>query len=319
MFGDLGKVRFSELAAIQYHGLSGISRSCLDAIRRILQFGERPDLALLLTVDHGHAFLLCSEQDGDVAIKSGLSSGYRGEGPTALADALRALMAADIEIEEVRVSADLLERLELSALTKADLDFIKASEPVRPTSWYDYIYGIFEDKDVESSTWQQFPEVMPWHVIDERLNDLAVRFSESPDRAILDGFRRLEDRIRERLKSREHGTRLFSIAFAGDKPALVWLEEVDENARLLAMLKGAESLNELERPQPLELIDRGEQTGRAQLFTGAYQAFRNPRAHRHLNESRSEQLAEFLVLNQLFLLERAAVASPESVEKGEST
>ena len=236
-----------------------------------------------------------------------------------MADALCTLMAADIEIEEVKVSEDLLERLELSALTKADVDFIRTTEPVRPTRWYDYIYDIYEDKDVQSSTWQQFPEVMPWHVIDERLNDLAVRFFESPDRAILDGFRRLEDRIRERLKSREHGTRLFSIAFAGDKPALVWYEGVDKSARLLELFEQAESLNEHERPQPLDLIDKGEQIGRAQLFTGAYQAFRNPRAHRHLNESRSEQLAEFLVLNQLFLLERAAVASPESVEKRQST
>lgn len=311
MFVDLGKICFSELAAIQYHGLSGVSRSCLDAVRRILQFGERPDQAFLLTSGHGHAFLLYSEQDGLIAVKRGFSSGYRGEGPAALADALCTLMAADVEIEEVQVSEHLFSRLELSALTIADVDLIRASEPVRPTRWHGYIYDIYADKDVQKSAWQKFPEVMPWHVIDERLNDLALRFFDNPDRAILDGFRRLEDRIRERLKSREHGVKLFSVAFAGDRPALVWYEEVNESARLLELIERPELLNEPERPQPPDLIDKGEQVGRAQLFTGAYQAFRNPRAHRHLCESRSDELAEFLVLNQLFLLERAAVAAPE--------
>lgn len=125
MFDDLGEVRFSDLAAIEYHGMSGISHRCLNAIRRVLQFGERPDLALLLTADQSHAFLLCSEPHGDIAVKSGFSSGYRGEGPTALANALCTLMAAGVEIEEIKVPAELLGRLDLSALTNADVDLIR--------------------------------------------------------------------------------------------------------------------------------------------------------------------------------------------------
>ncbi len=39
------------------------------------------------------------------------------------------------------------------------------------------------------------------------------------------------------------------------------------------------------------------------LFTGAYMAFRNPRAHRELAHDLGAALGEFLLLNQLYLLE----------------
>jgi uncharacterized protein (TIGR02391 family) len=130
---------------------------------------------------------------------------------------------------------------------------------------------------------------MPFGILDPRLADLALDFHAAPDRVLLDGFRRLEDRIRERTGLAEHGTKLFSQAFAGDDSRLVW--NMPSNAR------GAER----------DLIEKGEQAGRAQLFTGAYQAFRNPRAHRTLNHSAAEALSEFLVLNQLFRFEAEAV------------
>jgi uncharacterized protein (TIGR02391 family) len=127
---------------------------------------------------------------------------------------------------------------------------------------------------------------------EQRLADLALDFHEAPDRVLLDGFRRLEDRIRDRTWLAEHGAKLFSQAFAGDDSRLVW--NMPQNAR------GS-------KPDPIE---KGEQAGRAQLFTGAYQAFRNPRAHRTLNHSAAEALSEFLMLNQLFRFEAEAVERP---------
>jgi len=299
MRDDLGSVRFRELAAIEYHGLSGISKSCLNAIRRLLQYGDLPERALLITANQAHAFLLSSEVLGQIAIKSGFSSGYGGEGPNALADALCALLAANVEIDEVEVEPELLARLELSALTLADLDSINSLPPVRPASFYRYIYDLPEPEKREQTAWQSFHQVMPWHVIDERLNDLATKFFESPDRVIMDGFRRLEDLVRERIKSVEHGAKLFSIAFGGDDSALMWVRvprerwTADEPANV-----------------PPEALDKSEQAGRMQLFTGAYQAFRNPRAHRVMASTGPDELAEFLMLNQLFLLEAAACERP---------
>jgi hypothetical protein len=77
---------------------------------------------------------------------------------------------------------------------------------------------------------------------------------------------------------RNHGAKLFSAAFLGDDPLLKW--QVDDEA---------------------------EQKGRANLFTGAFMAFRNPRAHRIQSDNSHEQLSEFLLLNQLFRLEADAV------------
>lgn len=229
-----------------------------------------------------------------MAIKNGFSSGYRGAGPTGLADALTLLEAANVDVEEVEVGHEVVERLGASALTRADLDHIEVSAPVRPTRWYDDIYAVYEGKHREAHVWSQFHPVMPFGIQDLRLADLALDFHEAPDRVLMDGFRWLEDRIRERTGLAEHGAKLFSQAFAGDDSRLVW--NAGPNAR------GA-------KPEPIE---KSEQAGRAQLFTGAYQAFRNPRAHRTLNHGAAEALSEFLILNQLFLFEAEAVERPAS-------
>lgn len=296
MLSALGVVRFSDLAGIQYLGSGGDSLACVDALRRVLAWPERPKSVRLLTAEKSHAFLLDFERDVAVAIKDGFSSGYRGTGPTVLADALTLLQAANLDVDEVEVGRELLERLSASALTRADLDSIEASAPVRPTRWHDYVYAIYEGRHREARVWSQFHPVMPFGILDPRLADLALDFHEAPDRVLLDGFRRLEDRIRERTGLAEHGTKLFSQAFAGDDSRLVW-----------NMPRRSQGAN----PEP---IDRGEQAGRAQLFTGAYQTFRNPRAHRTLNHSAAEALSEFLVLNQLFRFEAEAVERPPSAE-----
>jgi hypothetical protein len=119
--------------------------------------------------------------------------------------------------------------------------------------------------------------VIPFAIIDARIIDLAISFWKDPDDKLLKGYRRLEDAIRKRTSLDEHGTKLFSQTFAGNNPKLTW-----------------------------DHIDDGERAGRANLFTGAYMAHRNPRAHRELESDRDGQLAEFLLLNHLFRLEKEA-------------
>lgn len=104
--------------------------------------------------------------------------------------------------------------------------------------------------------------------------DLAISFWEAPDDKLLKGYRRLEDLVRERTQFHEHGVKLFSQVFLGNSPKLTW-----------------------------QTADNTERTGRGNLFTGAYMAHRNPRAHRELKSYQDAQLSEFLLLNHLFRLE----------------
>jgi hypothetical protein len=104
--------------------------------------------------------------------------------------------------------------------------------------------------------------------------DLAISFWKDPDDRLLKGYRRLEDMIRERIQTHEHGTKLLSEAFVGNNPKLTWKN-----------------------------IDDAEKIGRGNLFTAAFMAHRNPRAHRVLKTYRDAQLSEFLLLNHLYRLE----------------
>lgn len=278
-------VRLADLAALQYVGLTGISMSCHHAVKRLVQYGDRIEQAMILTFAGHHALLLTLDGDERVAVKAGFSSGYAGEGPRTLAEVLRLLDALNVAIEECIVPADLLERLEASALTTRDLELINTTRAVRPRRWHDYIHDATPPGTAKGSVWDGFGPVMPWAIIDGRIADLAQRFFEHPDDSILTGFRRLEDALRRRTGLDEHGAKLFAQAFTGDDAKLEW-----------------------------KVKDKGEQVGRAQLFAAAFMAYRNPRAHRELDDDGAAMLAEFLMLNQLFLLEGQAVKRKASFD-----
>ena len=178
-----------------------------------------------------------------------------------------------------------MSRLEVSALTVDDLHFIDSADVVRPMRWFDYVYPWRSKMPDGGQRLSAFPRLMPWAIIDHRIEDLAHKFFENEDDCIGKGFRRLEDRIRSRTHLQEHGTRLMQRAFMQDDRLLTW-----------------------------RVPDKAEQVGRAQLFVGAFMAFRNPRAHREHASANGQGLAEFLLLNQLFLLEAEAVDAKPPVD-----
>ena len=278
MLRNVSSVRIKDLASVQYVGLAGISASCHDAVKRLVQFGDRIERARLLTCQGQHALLLTLEPEELIVVKSGFSSGYGGEGPRTLAEVLRLLDALSVEIEECEVSEIVLEHVDASALTVKDLEAIQSAPPVRPRRWHDYIYHVLGPTEDRLPVWGNFRPVMPWAIIDRRIIDLALQFSDRPDDSILKGFRRLEDCIRTRTGLDEHGARLFANAFTGEDAKLEW-----------------------------DVKDKAEQTGRAQLFSAAFMAYRNPRAHRELDHDYVSLHTEFLMLNHLFALERQAV------------
>lgn len=228
----------------------------------------------VLSANRAHALLIRYGVGDLVAVKSGFSSGYGGEGPRGFSYVLNLLDTLGVEIEEYAVDEEVLGRVDASALTNDDITRIENSTPIRPTRWYDYLDE--REYDRPGHLWREFPPVIPFAIIDSRITDLAIRFWDNPDSCLLSAYRRLEDTIRRRTGIDEHGARLFSESFSPRNAILKW--------------QGSEQ----------------EQAGKMSLFTGAYMTYRNPRAHREVKHSAEDQLTEFLLLNHLFRLEAAA-------------
>lgn len=278
---------------LEYRGQRGVSSCCLDVIVGLIQTGRRIDRVRLLSAPGGghgvHAFLIDYEGER-VAVRSGLSSGYPGEGPRTLSTALALLDRHGHEMEEIGIDSRVMQRLNDAALTAKDLLKIEAS---RSSVWnrYDYLYDQHLPGRKNTSLWSDhFPCVLPFAAIEPDVIDLALDFWAEPDARLLTGYRRLEDRVRTLAGLHEHGVKLFQKVFLNDPPCLKW-----------------------------DVRDKSEQVGRAQLFVGAYMGFRNPRAHREPGEdwSKGQQsglLNEFMLLNHLFRLAQEAkpAAQPAS-------
>jgi len=277
---------YSELAGIQYLGRADITASCLKAMRLLIAAGERIDSGFLLSSGNTHAFLLnMGEPDYPdwLAIKAGFSSGYSGEGPRSLSEAIALLFTFGVYPNEVKVDRDLLQRLDQSALTHKDMAFITTARHISATEVAMYMWDEHVTTKNPGRSLQALPTPVPWGALDHRLKDLANRFDEDPDYALMAGFRRLEDLVRERIGTDVAESKVFVQAFSGDKPKLVWPG-----------------------------ISNAERIARSNLFVGAYGAFRNPRAHKEQRQDRATQLSELHVLNMLYRLESTAIEQHSS-------
>ncbi len=176
------------------------------------------------------------------------------------------------------VDGALIERLNQSALTVADLENIVAAKAVQPSRCFEYISERHQKQGRDGTLWREFPPVVPFSIIDPRIMDLARDFWDRPDSNLSIGYRRLEDLVRERTGLTKSSAKLFSRAFTGEDAVLTWMVK-----------------------------DESEKQGRAGLFVNVYLAYRNPRAHQE--NPKAELLAEFLLLNHLYLLEAEAVPS----------
>src|SRR5580704_12429216 len=125
----------SKFAAIEYHGVAGSSIDCETAVVRLLQSGDTPARARILSSGSTHCLLLTNKVGDHIAVKSGFSSGYGGTGPTCFSQVLQMLQTHDCEIDECDVDDTIIERLDASALTIKDLEKIVALSPRRPSRW----------------------------------------------------------------------------------------------------------------------------------------------------------------------------------------
>lgn len=277
------RVLINQLAGVEYYGISGSTADCLRAIARLIYMGESIRRAYLVTFERTHAFILFNEVDDIYVIKDGFASGYAGEGPKGLSAALRLLAKHKAVVEEYEVDSKFMERLERSALLQDDIDSIESTRPMRPRRIGDYEFPP-EIDFIHATAYLSLclPPSVPFGLIDERIMDLAVSFQDDHDTAIVAAYRRLEDIVRTRTKISDSGTKLFSRAFLSPEAPLTW--KVD---------------------------DVNESKSRANLFTAVFGAFRNARMHREQQQSIDEALREFLLVNELFLLEASSICNPQ--------
>ncbi len=272
----LGKM---ETWGIQYMGEPGITQECINAIIILLQGGNEITQTRILSCSNEHCLLLTVNDYNLIAIKSGFGSGYLGEGAAGFSYVLQLLHFHGSKITEHDVTNDLIERLDNSALTKIDVRKLEDRSSLRPVRWHDYIIEN-SHRAKEINIWKKFRPVIPYAIIDNRIADLAVSFWNNPDEKLFIGYRRLEEIVRKKSGIKEHGQKLFSQAF----------------------IKG---------PLSWKNCDEGEKIGRTNLFTSTFMAYRNPRIHKELkNDSAANQLNEFLLLNNLYILEADSFEIP---------
>lgn len=267
-----------KLAAIQYAGEEGITQACLEAILRLLQYDDRIKEVRVLSAKDKCCLLVYTESSDWVAVKSGFSAGYQGEGPMGFSYILQLLDSFNVEFDEYEIPRAILKRLDQSALTQKDFNLILAARPVRPKRLYEYISDKHFEDAKSGDFLDRFRAVVPFRIVDPRIADLAISFWENPNDKIMTGYKRLEDIVRRRTELELSGSDLFARAFTGESPILTWSS-----------------------------VPKGEQIARGNLFRSAYSAYRNPRAHKEKDEQQDEYLSEFLLLNHLYRAESEAV------------
>ena len=111
---------------IKYEGSTRATLYCIEDFMKYLYGIRKIKDVTILTLDKYHAIMLTFEsEDYIVFIKSGLTSGYPGEGPKGTSLIIRLAEEADIPIKELNVTAALLKRINSSLVTKKDVAFIK--------------------------------------------------------------------------------------------------------------------------------------------------------------------------------------------------
>lgn len=277
-------------ANVQYHGEDGITQTCINAIARIVQSGAWITRAFLLTFQDRHCFYLQLSEYEDIIVRPGFASGYPGEGPAGLAIAIELLHRHRVDVEELVVTSGFMNRAASASLTSADMTQIDGRKAIRPLRLSDYTWKVLNERGGRDACMrQQFALVPNFGLLDSRIFDLALMLESDPDAAISKAFRLLEEAVRTRCGfTGLFGRNLFERAFLKQGACLTW-----------------------------QGLEANEIKGRAELFIGSFSAFRNPRAHRRVDANRAQHLREFMLVNELFLLESEAVEVERPVSSQE--
>ncbi len=116
---------------IKYEGSTRATQYCIDDFMKRLYGSRKITDMTILTCQNYHALMLCFEnRDLVVFIKSGLTSGYSGEGPKGTSLIIRLAEEAGIIIKEMKAAPSLFKRINSSHATEKDVEFIKKNSKV---------------------------------------------------------------------------------------------------------------------------------------------------------------------------------------------
>lgn len=116
---------------IKYEGSTRATQYCIDDFMKRLYGSRKITDMTILTCEKYHALMLCFEnRDIVVFIKSGLTSGYSGEGPKGTSLIIRLAKEAGITIKELKATTSLFKRINSSRATVKDVEFIKKNSKV---------------------------------------------------------------------------------------------------------------------------------------------------------------------------------------------
>ncbi len=111
---------------IKYEGSTRATQYCIDDFMKRLYGSRKITDMTILTCQNYHALMLRFEnRDIVVFIKSGLTSGYSGEGPKGTSLIIRLAEEAGIIIKELKAAPSLFKRINSSLATVKDVEFIK--------------------------------------------------------------------------------------------------------------------------------------------------------------------------------------------------
>ena len=111
---------------IKYEGSTRATQYCIDDFMKRLYGSRKITDMTILTCEKYHALMLCFEnRDLVVFIKSGLTSGYSGEGPKGTSLIIRLAEEAGIIIKEMKAAPSLFKRINSSRATVKDVEFFK--------------------------------------------------------------------------------------------------------------------------------------------------------------------------------------------------
>lgn len=264
---------------IQYLG-TPYTQDCIEAIGFLLQTQKYFTKVLLLSYEAQYAYII-QTNSGTYAIRSGFSTDS-GEACKGLASSLQLFLKHNIDLDEVNISKKIMKKLNQASLSNRDLVNILKAKYVRPIQRYEYIYSVYKTIDYQSYNDRYYTNTLPFHLIDSRIFDLALKFNDDPNYSILTAYTRLEDIVKEKINDRTlFSNNLLKTAFISDKQRLsiyFW----DKNNEKVSNALGC-------------------------LFTNVFTAYRNERAHSEVDKSYSQQLREFLLINELYLLESEAI------------
>lgn len=107
---------------IKYEGSTKATQYCIDDFMKRLYGSRKITDMTILTCEKYHALMLCFEnRDIVVFIKSGLTSGYSGEGPKGTSLIIRLAEEAGITIKEMKAAPSLFKRINSSRATVKDV------------------------------------------------------------------------------------------------------------------------------------------------------------------------------------------------------